>query len=192
MQNPHAPIHNEWNETVRKMRSGNRKAAELLYKKLFHKVFGFAMHRVGNRATAEDITQDIFMKLIEKIDLFDSAKGGFLVWFWQLARNTVTDHLRKARTVSFSDIETGDEEKSFDYPDHAPALEDAAATNETLRSVYAALASATPEERELFELRFIADLPYSEIAAVTGRSEGTLRVSISRLKQKLKDATHHV
>lgn len=174
------------------MQRGDRKAAELLYIKLFDKVFGFAMHRVGNRATAEDITQDIFMKLIEKIDLFDSAKGGFLVWFWQLARNTITDHLRKTRTVLFSDIETGDEEKSFDYPDHAPGLEDTATTNETLRAVYAALTSATPEEQELFELRFVADLPYSKIAAITGRSEGTLRVSVNRLKQKIKDTTHHV
>ena len=176
-----------------RMKRGDMKAAELLYTRLYDKVFGFTMHRVSNRAIAEDLTQDIFVKLVEKANLFDETRGGFLVWFWQLARNTITDHHRKGRTSAFSDLEQeGEDGPAFDHPDPGPTLEDMASARETLRKVNATLATASEEERQLFELRFVADLPYRDIASLTGKSEGTLRVSTNRLKRKLKSAIHHV
>lgn len=185
--------HREWDTLAVRMKRGDLKAAELLYTRLYDKVFGFTMHRVSNRAIAEDLTQDIFVKLVEKANLFDKTRGGFLVWFWQIARNTITDHHRKGRGIPFSDLEKdGEEGVSFDYPDTGPTLEDVASARETLRKVDMVLASANEEERQLFELRFVADLPYRDISSITGKSEGTLRVSTNRLKRKLKDTIRNV
>lgn len=193
MSETNAPVHKEWDNLAIRMKRGDEKAAELLYTRLYDKVFGFVMHRITNRATAEDLSQDIFVKLVEKVSLFDEIRGGFLVWFWQLARNTVTDHLRKGHTTSFSDLESESEDgSSFDHPDTGPTLEDIASARETLRRVNTTLATASDEERQLFELRFVADLPYRDIASLTGKSEGTLRVSTNRLKQKIKSAIRHV
>lgn len=193
MSETNAPTHKEWDNLAIRMKRGDGKAAELLYTRLYDKVFGFTMHRTGNRAIAEDLTQDIFLKLVEKVSLFDETRGGFLVWFWQLARNTVTDHLRKGRPTAFSDLEQeGEEGSSFDVADTGPTLEDIASARETLRRVNAVMASTSDEERQLFELRFVADLPYRDIASLTGKSEGTLRVSTNRLKRKLKSTLHNV
>jgi len=193
MSETNGPTHKDWDHLAVRMKRGDLKAAELLYTRLYDKVFGFAMHRVSNRAIAEDLTQDIFVKLVEKAGLFDETRGGFLVWFWQLARNTITDHHRKGKATAFSDLETeGGDGPAFDHPDPGPTLEDVASARETLRKVDVVLASASDEERQLFELRFVADLPYRDIASLTGKSEGTLRVSTNRLKRKLKSSIRHV
>ncbi len=164
-----------------KLRKGDRRAAEKLYEELFDKVFGFCVNRTSNRTTAEDLTQDIFLKLVSRIQTFNEEKGSFLVWFWQLARNTVTDHYRKQREVHFSDVE---ESKLEARADHATSggLESKAEVGR----IKTFLKSVSDEERELFELHFIADLKYRDIAEILDKPEGNLRVAVSRIKEKIK------
>lgn len=170
------------NRLAKRMQRGDRRAAEEMYNHLVGRVFGFCMNRVGNRNAAEDLAQDIFVKLIGRIGTFDQARGSFSIWFWQLARNAVTDHYRSRRELSFSDI--GDEAvedvagSSIQFSEHAFEI----------GRVRNFLKTLLPEERELFELRFVADLPYRTIAAMLGKSEGTLRVAVSRLKAKMRSA----
>ncbi|MEK9173623.1 MAG: sigma-70 family RNA polymerase sigma factor [Patescibacteria group bacterium] len=171
----------EFNNLARKMKNGDPGAAEKLYEKLFHKVYGFCMNRVSSKTVAEDITQDIFVKLVEKISFFDESRGNFLVWFWQVARNTVTDHYRKGKDIAFSDVsdETLEEKSSISAHEKLDYKIE-------LEKIGFFINSMNPEDQELFNLRFVAGLTYREIAGVLGRSEGSLRVAISRLKSKVK------
>ena len=170
-----------------RMRRGDEDAARALYEELAEKVFGFCMARVGNRALAEDLTQDIFIKLVEYIKMFDPAKGKFLVWFWRLARNTVIDHYRKGKETAFSDLSKEDEN---DRPEESlvwtESPEKATEQKLALGEVYAALAILSHEEQELFRLRYVAELSYREMSHILGREEGALRVATSRLKKKLQ------
>lgn len=163
-----------------KLKRGDIKAAEALYNNLIDKVFGFCMNRTSNRAVSEDLTQDIFLKLLDRIETFDKNRGNFLVWFWQLARNTLTDYYRRGKETSFSDTEEAKLEKSANpvsHPDLDPKIK--------AEKVYTFVKSLSDEEKELFELHFIADLKYRDLAEILGKSEGTLRVAVSRLKQKI-------
>jgi len=164
-----------------KAKKGDALAAEKLYEKLFNKVFGFCMNRTSNRAVSEDLTQDIFLKLVDKIETFDERKGNFLVWFWQLSRNTVTDYYRKIKETNFSDIEEERLEKlspTTDYQNLDHKIE--------FDRVRVFIGDLSDDEKELFELHFVADMKYSDIEKILNKSGGALRVAVSRLKQKIR------
>ncbi|MBI3589251.1 MAG: sigma-70 family RNA polymerase sigma factor [Candidatus Liptonbacteria bacterium] len=165
-----------------KAQRGDTSAAEKLYEELFDKVFGFCMNRTSNRATSEDLTQDIFLKLVDRIETFDNQRGSFLVWFWQLARNTITDYYRKSKEINFSEIEEEKIEKI------SPIIDQGNLDNKIeFARVQSFIGSLSKEEKELFELHFVADLKYEDISKMLNKPSGTLRVSVSRLKQKIRN-----
>lgn len=163
------------------MQRGDKEAAEKLYSELVGKTFGFCVSRVRHRHQAEDLTQEIFLKVVDGIQTFDPKLGVFSVWFWQLARNTLTDHYRRAKDISFSDVsETRIEMAFVDNPETR--------VEESLerRRLNEFLKSLPEEDQELFRLHYLADLSYREISKILNKSEGSLRVSVSRLKEKIR------
>ncbi|MBU6501012.1 MAG: RNA polymerase sigma factor [Patescibacteria group bacterium] len=163
-------------------KNGDKGAAEGLYDNLFSKTFGFCMNRLRNRELAEDLTQDIFLKTLDNLDGFDKEKGNFVVWFWRLAHNTIIDYFRAKKSQTFSDLS----EMFLDsMEDEGGRIDlDVKFEAEILKKFVNTL---TSDEKEIFELRYIAELSYSEIAEIAAKSEGALRVSASRLKQKIRD-----
>ncbi len=169
------------NRLASKMKKGDEKAAVRLYEKLASKTFGFFMNRLASREAAEDLTQDVFIKLLDHIDSFDERKGNFVVWFWQVARNSAIDYYRKKREDSLSDV--GEVRLAAYTAENYAALLDAKIKSEAVRGF---VSSLDEDEKDLFELRFIAENSYSELSEILGKSEGSLRVAVSRLKQKIK------
>ena len=105
-----------------RMQRGDRRAAEALYDELAPKVYGFMFTRLGIREISEDLTQQLFLRLIEKIGSFDAERGRFVVWFWRMARNLLIDHYREKRAVPFSAYE--DEEVEAMAVTHMPDMQD--------------------------------------------------------------------
>lgn len=163
-----------------RMKKGDRKAAGKLYDELLPKAYGFFFTRTGRKETAEDLSQDIFVKLVEKIESFDERRGGFVMWFWRIARNTLVDHYREKKEKPFSMFEEGEVEAMSitEMPDIESRIR--------YRKLQGFLKTLSDEEKELFELRYVAEAPYKEIAELLGKSEGALRVAAMRLKEKLK------
>lgn len=168
-----------------RMKKGDRKAAGTLYEELMPKVYGFFFARTGKREVAEDLSQEIFLKLVERIDAFDERKGRFVVWFWQVARNMLVDHYRGKRETAFSAFMENDLE--------ALATTEPANLDHRLRYVAVRdfLGTLGDDERELFELRYAAEMSYKEIAEILGRTEGALRVASLRLKEKIRKEFKH-
>ena len=163
-----------------RMQKGDAQAAEALYDELLPKVHGFYFARVSNRAVAEDLSQDLFLKLVSKLEGFDASKGSFTVWFWQMARNALIDYYRAKKDMVFSGF---DEEVVASFAmASAPDL-DEKMLHDRLQIFLKTLAS---EEQELFELRYLAEMSYKEISAMTQKSESALRVAAFRLKEKIK------
>jgi len=163
-----------------RLRNGDRKAAAAVYDELAPKLYGFLFARTHDREAAEDLSQDIFAKLIEKIGSFDPAKGAFTVWFWRMARNTLIDHYREKKPTPFSAFE--EEAVPLLALAGVPDLDPQFAA-EKVRAFTATLGD---EERDLFECRFVAEMSYAEMAELLGKSEGALRVAASRLKMKIR------
>lgn len=163
-----------------RMKKGDRKAAGRLFEDLFPKAYGFFMTRVSHRETAEDLTQDIFLKLAGKIDGFDESRGGFTVWFWQMARNMLIDFYRSRKETPFSSM--SDDVVEGLSVGNMPNVDDKLQF-EKIRNF---LKTLSEEEQELFELRYVAEMPYRDLAHVVGKTEGALRVAMLRMKEKIK------
>ncbi|HZQ45921.1 MAG TPA: sigma-70 family RNA polymerase sigma factor, partial [Verrucomicrobiae bacterium] len=135
--------------------------------------------------TAEDLSHEIFMKLIEKIDTFDEARRVFVVWFWQMARRMLIDHYRKKQETPFSHFDTNEVE-TMAVGD--PKSVTGSSFDDEFRygALISFLKTLSDEEKELFEYRFAAEMSYAEIAHLTGKSEGALRVAALRIKEKIK------
>jgi RNA polymerase sigma factor (sigma-70 family) len=163
-----------------KMKRGDRRAASTLYDDLMPKVFGFLFTRTGKREIAEDLSQDIFVKLVQKVDSFDAKRGKFTVWFWQMVRHVLIDYYREKKETPFSNFE----EETIagmavtEFPDLDYKLR--------YTKLKGFLKSLSDDERDLFELRYVAEMPYKEIATTLERSEGSLRVAVLRVKEKIK------
>lgn len=169
-----------------KMKKGDRTAAAALYDELMPKTYGFFFTRTGGRREiAEDLAQDMFVRIVERIESFDERKGSFVVWFWQIARNILIDHYREKGEIPFGSFEE-DVVASFAIAE-TPDLE-VKFRHEALTRFVRMLET---DEQELFELRFIAEMPYKEIATLLGRSEGSLRIAALRVKEKIKKALRH-
>lgn len=164
-----------------KAQKGDITAASKLYEELFGKVFGFCMNRVANREASEDITQEIFLKLVDKLKSFDPSRGGFLSWFWQLSRNTITDYHRRQKDIKFSEV--GDNAIENLKPVSPHLSLDNKLSLEKIRDFMKTLSE---DDQQVFELHFIANHKYKEISEILGKSEGALRVAVGRLKQKIR------
>src|SRR6185295_11818353 len=120
----------------------------------------FIFTRTGKREVAEDLAQDIFLKLVEKVDSFDENRGRFTVWFWQMVRHVLVDFYREKKEVPFSsyddDVVAGMAITEAPNVEHKLSYGKMKAFVETLAE----------EEKHLFELRYVAEMPYKEIATV--------------------------
>ena len=163
-----------------KMKKGDRAAAAELYDDLMPKVFGFIFSRTGKREVSEDLAHDIFLKLVQKVESFDEKRGRFTVWFWQMVRNVLIDHYREKKETPFSTFE--------DETVASMAMEETPDFDNKLQydKLAGFLKTLSDEERQLFELRYLAEMPYKEIAVMLARSEGILRVAVLRVKEKIK------
>ena len=162
------------------MKRGDRRAAAELYDELLPKVYGFLFTRTGKKEVAEDLSQDIFLKLVEKVSTFNKDRGRFTVWFWQMARNVLIDYYREKKETPFSAFE--EETVAGMAMTEMPNIEERIRYNKLKKF----LATLQSDERELFELRYVVEMPYKDIAAVLAKSEGSLRVAALRIKEKVR------
>jgi RNA polymerase sigma-70 factor, ECF subfamily len=174
-------------ELAVRMKEGDRKAAAALYDELAPKVYGFLLARTSKKEVAEDLAHDVFIKLIEKIESYDEKKGVFVVWFWQVVRRMLIDFYRKKQEMPFSHFEP-DVVEAMAVDDREPNLDE----RFRYEKLSLFLQTLSEDERELFEYRYVAEMSYEEIAGLTGKSEGSLRVAVLRIKEKIKKDMKHV
>ena len=174
-------------------RAGDPAAWAELVRQQYRRVYALCYRFTGNGADAEDLTQDIFLKVHKNLSNFDSAKGSFQTWMTTLARNLLVDHLRRSRQDRATDSmdanwEGADDEApslSTRIEDAGPSPHASAVSRQTASIVQEALNQLSPELREAVILRDLQDFDYKEIAQVLRVPEGTVKSRISRGRAEL-------
>lgn len=174
--------HYVWDKLALRLQKGDMKAGEKLFDHFSVLIYRFFMARVLNKEIAQDLTQDVFVKVVSKIGSFNENSGNFSGWIWKIAKNSLIDHYRVKKEVLFSD----DAESLFGSYSIELAVEDRIKVKDVLDIVE----NFSEEEREIFSLFYISDLPYKEISKITGKSEGSLRVAAHRIIQKIRKTIH--
>ena len=165
---------------------GDAAAFEALYGKHKGPVFRYVLRSVKGRGEAEELFQDIWMRVIEAAGRY-TPQAKFTTWLYTIAHNRLVDHWR-ARGLAVVSLD--DEEASVPELVAAPGSEPhlVAEARETLDRLAAALAALPLAQREAFLLHHEGDLTAAEIAAATGTHEEAAKSRLRYAMNKLREA----
>lgn len=166
--------------------SGDAAAFEALYGKHKGPVYRYVLRSVKGRGEAEELFQDIWMRVIEAAGRY-TPQAKFTTWLYTIAHNRLVDHWR---VRGLAVVSLDDEEANMPEPVAAPGSEPhlIAEARETLDRLAAAIAALPLAQREAFLLHHEGDLTAGEIAAATGTQEETAKSRLRYAMNKLRDA----
>jgi RNA polymerase sigma-70 factor (ECF subfamily) len=163
-----------------------RELIESLERPVFSTIHRFLGRRF--RTEAEDIAQDIFLKVFRSLDHFDPRRGvKFTTWVFAFVRNHCVDLLKRKRLDTVSLTGDGESGTGIDVPDAGQRTPGEHALDAELGlRIEDALQSLTEDQRATFVLREYEGLDYAEIAHVMDTSEGTVKSRLSRARETLR------
>ncbi len=180
---------------VRRCVAGDPQAWQQLVVSQHRRIYAICYRFTGSGTDAEDLTQDVFLKLYRNLASFDVERGSFQTWITTLARNLLVDHFRRTRleraTDSLDASYAGDDcgatlaDRMAELTDPGLSPEAHAAGMVLKVRIQQALAQLSPELREAVILRDLEDMDYKEIAQVLRIPEGTVKSRISRGRGEL-------
>ncbi|MDP9346151.1 MAG: sigma-70 family RNA polymerase sigma factor [Actinomycetota bacterium] len=140
-------------------RAGDREAMRDLYVSHAASVHDYVLRIVGNRHDAEDVTQQVFAKLITSLDQYRPGEAPFMAWVLRVAHNVAIDHVRRPRTVPWEQVPDADARGARD-----------GVAEQARASLQAALGSLPEAQRDVLVLTHFVGLSPAEIASQLGRS----------------------
>ncbi|HEV2382619.1 MAG TPA: RNA polymerase sigma factor [Terriglobia bacterium] len=172
-------------QLVKRCLAGEDSAWEELLKAHNRKVYNLCYRFTGRSGEAEDLTQEVFIKIFQTLRTYDDAQGAFSTWLNRVARNHLVDHYRrthKDRLTSSLEEEPSVLQETPSTEEHPMARLESQERRELLQ---AALDRLSPDMREAVILRDFQDLDYDEIAQVLGVPQGTVKSRINRGRLEL-------
>ena len=166
-------------DLIARAKIGDQEAFAAIYDLYFTRIYRFIYYRVGHKEVAEDLSEDVFVKVFTRINSVEK-EGSFQSWLYQIARNKVIDFYRDKRlTVALEDIEN-----TLEYESN---LIDIVELKEQQKIFLRLLKELGTDQQTILKLKFLEDLDNSEIARLTGKTEGSIRVLQHRAISKLKE-----
>jgi RNA polymerase sigma factor (sigma-70 family) len=162
------------------MRNDSAAAVGRLFDEYVWDVYGFVAYRIGDRAEAEDVTQQTFERALKAWRRFDPKRAQPRTWLLAIARNLIIDHYRRDRSSLHRRLgEGGVSEAQLPSEEGPEALG-------VSPELTAALTTLSERDREIVALRFGADLRGPEIARLLGLSLANVQQILSRSLRKLR------
>jgi RNA polymerase sigma-70 factor (ECF subfamily) len=174
-------------------REGDVRAFEVLLRRHEKPVYNFLYRMTGHPTTAEDLLQDVFLRVIHHAKDFE-GRAKFTTWVYTIARNLCHDHGRrqKFRRHASLDAPLSDEKDSASRVDMVPAKDsgphDDLVAKDLVGRLEKAMATLSDDQREVFLLREKMGMPFKEIAAVVGCPENTVKTRMRHALEKLQKA----
>jgi RNA polymerase sigma factor (sigma-70 family) len=168
---------------ARRLRASDESALTELYDAYSAFVFGLAVRVIGDRAAAEDVTQDVFVGLWSQPDRFDPDRGSLRAFLGTLA------HRRSVDVIRSEEARRKREDKTSAEPTFTPDVDDQALRSVTARTVRIAVAQLPVAQREALELAYFDGCTYRQVGERLGIPEGTaksrLRLALHRIAELL-------
>jgi len=168
--------------------NGNEEALNLLIKRYLKPVYNFAINYVGDDSEAQDVTQEVFVKLWRYIKRFDTGRK-FKTWIFEITKNTAFDHLKKKKPLLFSRMNVSeDEDLQFEntLSDDAPTAPEMLDREMTREQVMKGIDRLSPDYRAVLTLRLADDLNFQEISEVLHKPLNTIKSQYRRAVVQLK------
>ena len=177
---------------VRRCIAGDVVAWEEIVQRYNRRIYNICYRFAGSGDDAQDLTQEVFIKMYRTLGSYDVDRGAFVTWVTTMTRNLLVDHFRKTKHDRMTDsLDTVPSEHEDAMP-LSDKIEDKAKTpdanvqsRETGEAVHAALQKLSPDLREAVILRDLQDMDYREIAVVLKVPEGTVKSRINRGRAEL-------
>jgi RNA polymerase sigma-70 factor (ECF subfamily) len=172
----------EWRELVEAIADGDQLALRALYERSHRLVFTLTMRILGNHASAEEVTLDVFHDVWRRASAYDGTGGSVLGWIMNQARSRAIDRLRFEGRKKRIQTEVGDPQAAATTPDNAA---DHAEQTEILQR---ALQALSPDERQAIEAAYFSEFTYVEVAERLDQPLGTIKTRIRSALGKLRKA----
>ncbi|MFZ0955853.1 MAG: sigma-70 family RNA polymerase sigma factor [Candidatus Sulfotelmatobacter sp.] len=176
---------------VRRCIAGDAVAWEEIVRTYNRRIYNICYRFAGSGDDAEDLTQEVFIKMYRTLATYDHTKGAFATWVTTITRNLLVDHFRKGKQQRLTDSIDATSEHEDAIPLSEQIQDQSAPPDAHVRSrevgetVHAALGKLSPELREAVILRDLQDMDYREIATVLKVPEGTVKSRINRGRAEL-------
>ncbi len=177
---------------VRRCVAGDAAAWEEIVQRYHRRIYNICYRFAGSTDDAQDLTQDVFIKMYRTLNSYDLERGAFMTWVTTITRNLLVDHFRKSKQDRVTDsLDTAPSEHedalplSERIPDKAQPPDARVQSREIGQTVHVALQKLSPELREAVILRDLQDMDYKEIATVLKVPEGTVKSRINRGRAEL-------
>ncbi len=177
---------------VRRCIAGDAGAWEDIVQRYHRRIYNICYRFAGSADDAQDLTQEVFIKIYRTLNSYDLGRGAFMTWVTSITRNLLVDHFRKSKQDRLTDsLDAGASEHEEAQPlseqiqDKAAPPDASVQHRETRETVHRALQKLSPELREAVVLRDLQDMDYREIATVLKVPEGTVKSRINRGRTEL-------
>ncbi len=168
-------------ELVKEVKAGSVSAFQTLYMRHLDAIYRYFFYQTKNKFLAEDLGQDVFIRIWKAIDHYDEKKGSFKSWMYRIAHNLLIDHYRGKKSLTLKEgIEASYTEDWLEKLDKS----------EKIQKIKGELGNLPDDYREVVVLRFFEDMTVEEVATIMEKSEENVRViqhrAIRKLKEKIK------
>ena len=177
---------------VRRCIAGDVVAWEEIVQRYNRRIYNICYRFAGSGDDAQDLTQEVFIKMFRTLSSYDVERGAFMTWVTTITRNLLVDHFRKSKQDRMTEsLDTTPSEHEDAMPlsekieDKAPAADAGVQSREARELIHSALQKLSPELREAVILRDLQDMDYKDIATVLKVPEGTVKSRINRGRAEL-------
>ena len=155
---------------------GDKGAFETLVKQYIKPIYSFVYRNTGSASDAEDITQEVFVRVWKNIKKFDRSKS-FKTWIFSIAKNASIDFLRKKKTLPFSSFSEGEGKNTIieNLVDSAFSLPEFLEQKDLAKMLFSAIEKLPKKYQEILSLRYNSDLSFNEISLFSGESINTVK-----------------